>query len=286
MCTIRPSRGPWLLTALALLPAACSVPTDKTAIAQVGTARLSLAEIHISMPMEQAGQDSVGYIRQYVDEWVDTQLLYEQGLRSLPNLDEIEMMVEEYRRRLVAQRYETELLRERLGEVSDEDCALYYEEHAASLRLSEPVVQYLWVRLPVRSARLDFVRGVMKQLGSGDYDDLELLENYCAQHAIEFDNALMQWMPLTRLAGRMPQLSPTEPTRRLQEIKEGDDVILYILRDYRAAGDEAPYECALRDIRELLAQQRRADFHNRLLQDLRREGERSGFVKINLKTEQ
>lgn len=279
--------GLWLTSALALLTA-CTDPSDKNVVAQVGSARLSVAEVRLSVPMDKSGQDSLNYVYQYVDEWVNEQMLYEQGRQNLPNLHELEEQVEGYRRRLIAQSYENELLRERLGEVSDEECLRYYEAHNASMRLSGPVIRCLSVRLPARSTRLETVRRWMKELCDGNDDSLEELETYCTQHGVDLDNGLMQWSAPSRLTGRISASipAPTAPTRRPQEVKDGDVVLLYIVRDSRSAGDVQPYEYARPAIRQQLAQQRRSEFHRRLLHDLRAEGERTGFVKINLKKEQ
>lgn len=286
---VRPLIARWLLPALSTLCwAACTdTPADMGIVAQVGTARLSLTEVQLSMPMDVTGQDSADYVRRYVDDWVNAQLLYEQGRQNLPNLSQLEALVEEYRSRLIAQSYENELLRERIGEVTDEDCYLFYEQHGADLRLHEPLVQSLWLRMPARSVHLETVRRWLKELCDGNDDNLEELEAFCTLHGIEFDNSLTQWSPLQRLADRLPQPMPSpDPTPRPQEVKDGREyLILYLVRDHRAEGDVQPFDYARADIGKLLVQQRRAAFHDRLLQDLRSEGESSGFVKINLKTE-
>ena len=92
--------------ALAITTLTACQPGDSNILAQVGEEKLTVNDVLLKMPLTCTGADSVLFVERNVNSWVNEQLLYQQGLRSVPDLDQIEREVAQYRRDLIVRMYQ------------------------------------------------------------------------------------------------------------------------------------------------------------------------------------
>lgn len=126
-----------------LITEGCSRPKHVTYVARVGSARLSREDMNLA---RAANADSVVNTRAYVNDWVTTQLLYQEAeRRGLTNSDEVRRQVEEASRRLaVAALLQKEVYADS-AEVSEDAVASFYRQHNASFVLPEDVANISYV---------------------------------------------------------------------------------------------------------------------------------------------
>ena len=112
-------------------------------IARVGRSELSINEISEIMPANLKGEDSVTYVRQYVDRWIVRQLKVEEADRLFSTSErEIERLVEEYRQTLLSSRVDQHYVSaQTTAEVTDEDVAEYYNTHKSDFLLDRTLVK-------------------------------------------------------------------------------------------------------------------------------------------------
>lgn len=271
---------------LVVLLASCTESAKESKIAaQVGNSVLTHSEIRMAMPLGLSGADSIAFVSEYIDNWVDEHMLYEQGVRNLPNLDELNQLVEEYRRTLISQRYENEILERYVSEdITEAECVDFYEKYSKQLTVEYPIIQGVFVKVLNNSSKIKDVKKWLEALGKGETDCIEEFDQYGIHLAADYDNFYDTWVSLYRLSDKLP-LTVVDPAqflkRKTYELKDDDYNYLFVIKDFRLSGESAPYEYAKQDVYELLANKKRKQIQARLHEDLLKDGLESGLIKIN-----
>ena len=262
----------------------CDGLSDRNVIARVGDNTLTRVEVEMQIPLGKTGEDSLAFAREYINQWVERQLFMQQGLKNLPNIGELEAQVSDYRTRLISQAYETQILSERVGQVSDKECEMFWEKHRLEMPTRIPLAEGISLKIDIRSENIKTVRSWLEILSKNETEVMGELEDYCRQHAAVYDNQFEKWVPLQKLTDHIPA-SLTQGKDFLKqgvyEMKDAEFVYFLLIRDFVKAGSSQPYDYAREDIRERLTQERRQQFHQHLLQSLLREGKKDGSVIIN-----
>lgn len=254
-------------------------------VAQVGKTVLTVNEMRMHIPLGLTGADSINFVKEYADRWVDDQVMYLRGVDNLPDIDQIEKQVEEYRRNLISQNYENELLRTRISdEVLEEECAEFYNSYSKQLKLDHPIIQGVFIKLLANSSKVGDVRNWLKSLNDGKTDCIEELDQYGKRRAADYDNFLDTWVDIYRLTAKLPETVVDAASFlkcKTYEMKDQDYYYLFLIKDYRVKNEVQPFEYAKPDIVEILIQQKRQTVHSKLHEDLTKDGIRTGFVKKN-----
>lgn len=277
-----------LLLLVCLFVALNSCQTDKgegVVLAEVGASKLLLSEVLEQMPAFSSHADSMAYVAEHVDRWVAEELVYQQGTRYLTNYDQLQQQVEEYRRRLVTQSYDRELLRQHAQDLTEEDYRAFYEKYGKQLILSEPIIKGFYVKIPIdKKTKHKKMKEWLKQLSEQNTDHTEELEQYLSLHAVDYDGFFDQWMPLTYVSERLPeQVVDVVSFLKIGLIELTDDDFAYYLHltDFRLEKEESPYEYALPQIREILLNRHSRDYLRKAHKEMRDYAIETGNLKIN-----
>ena len=113
------------------------------AVARVNDRFLLEEDLELVMPENQTPQDSILFRNNYINAWATKELLYEKALINVrSDDDEIENLVENYRRELLIDRYKRAVLQQDLDTVvTEEDLDEYYEKNKNVYRLNEDLLQ-------------------------------------------------------------------------------------------------------------------------------------------------
>jgi len=111
------------------------------AVARVNDRYLMEEELQSVMPGNQTPQDSVLFRNNYINTWATRELLYDKALINVRSEDdEIDNLVEDYRRELLIERYKRAVLQQDLDTVVTEaNLDEYYEMNKNVYRLNEGV---------------------------------------------------------------------------------------------------------------------------------------------------
>lgn len=277
-----------ILLLIGALVALVSCQTDKEGsgvLAQIGDAKLMLDEVLEKMPASKTSADSIAFIREYVDQWVDEELVYQQGVRHLNNLEQLLEQVREYRRLLVTQTYDREMLRQHEEDLTDEECQAFYEKYGKQLVLAEPVMKGFYVKVPTdKKNQHKNMKTWLKQLSENNTDHMEELQQYLNLHAVDYDGFLEQWMPLNFVAERLPEQvvdAASFMKLGLKELTDDDFSYYLLLTDYRLEGEEMPFEYALPQIREILLNQQSREYLKAQHKAMRDKALRSGKLYLD-----
>lgn len=273
-----------LLLFLALPFTSCGDKVSESQIAaQVGNSVLTINELRMQTPIGLNSIDSAAFVKEYIEQWIDEHVMYEQGLRNLPNVDILNNQAEEYRRNLISQSYENELLRVRANdEISSENIRAFYDKFSKQLKLDQPIVQGVYIKVLKNYSKLDQLRRWFKNLNNGDTECMSELDEMGNMRAADYENFLDTWIDMYQLTDKLPETVVDAKTFlkcKVYEMKDGQYCYIFVIKDYRLAGEIQPYEFAEKDIYEILIQQHRQELRRKLVQEIKEEGMRTGFVK-------
>lgn len=264
---------------------ACQSGLGSDVLVQMGESRLTLREVLEVMPPRTTGADSAAFVQEYMDRWIDEELVYQQGVRNLANYRELMQQVEEYKRILVSQTYDRELLRRHEQELSLEDCEAFYNQYGKQMKLKEPIIKGFYIKVhPDAKTHHKKLREWLKKLQEGETEEIDAMEHYLQIHAVDYDGFLEQWQPLDFVAKRLPvPVVDAASFLKLQVtvLEEEDYSYLLLLTDYRLDGEQTPLEYAMPEIRETLLNQRSREYLEQSHKEMRKRAIETGKLIIN-----
>ena len=104
------------MTILSTVLFSCRLDTTEIpgAVAGIGERILTEDMLREVMPDGLTGADSSAFVEAYIRRWAESELLYAQAQKNLPDVDRIDRLVDSYRRDLFNHEYQKQLLNENL----------------------------------------------------------------------------------------------------------------------------------------------------------------------------
>lgn len=112
---------------------------DSDALVRVKDRVLRRSEVVDQIPRAVSSADSLLFAENIMKKWIKDALVYDVALRNLGNeKEDVDKLVEDYRRSLVRYRYQERLVREKLSaSLRESDKHKYYDENQKSLFLTK-----------------------------------------------------------------------------------------------------------------------------------------------------
>lgn len=249
-------------------------------LARVGQHRLTVADLAATMPAGLSEADSVEFAARWIENWVDEQLLTEIAVEQVRNIDEIDRMADDYRRRLIMLEYRRlKVSADTSLAISDADIADYYSTHADEMKLDEPMVRGIYIKIEDDAPALAQVR---KWYRSEKQDDIDRLEKVGLKGAIHYDYFRDTWVPLKQIETKIPAEISRASLRKgyTLDFTSGGFTYLLSVSDVLPAGHTMPLEAATPRIRETLDALRSNTLDARLRADLRRRASDNGQLYV------
>lgn len=258
-----------LLTLIGLSFFSCSrfksVSTEKP-IASVGEKNLYLSELKEVIPRNSSIEDSVEFVKNYVDNWVIKQLLLQKAELNLPDKQkDLSKLIDDYRTTLLVYKYEQQLINQKMDTVvTDDEINTYYEEHSGEFKLRNNIVKVIYVKVPISAYDAFNVR---KWYKSPNEKNINNIEDYCYQNASKFiiDDS---WHYFNSIFKSVP-IKITNQDRYLQThklIEAKDSLYRYFIniKKYRLVNGTAPLVYVKDDIKNIIINKRKNHFINEL----------------------
>ncbi len=253
----------------------------KTPLVQVGNHFLYQEDVSQSLPYGISEADSMELVGEFVRKWIEEQVLYEKAEHNVRNDERIERMVADYRRTLVMNSYERMLLQQKMSEeLSEEDLQKYYNENKQLFMLEEPVIKGVFIKAPLTSPGLKDLKRWYKDKSD---ESLEQLEKYAFRNAVLYECFYEHWIPVSELEGKvivdLAELGDNFDKHRNIEVEDGEYCYLLHIEEYVLKGEEKPYDLARSEIIDLLANNRKVEFMNKVKKDLYNQSVEAGRIK-------
>ena len=242
----------------------------KTPLVEVNGTFLYKEDLQSVLPAGLTKDDSLLFAEHYIRTWVEDLLLYEKAQNNIPDNEEIDRLVENYRKALIMHTYQEELIGQRLTkDIPEQEIAEYYEKNKELFKLDRPLVKGLFIKVPLTAPQLTNVR---KWYKSEAQEAVEHLEKYSFQNAVKYEYFYNKWVPVTDVLDLIPlkEAAPEEYINKHRQVELKDTAFCYFLNvsDYRGAGEEKPYEFARSEVKDLLVNQKRVNFMEQVKNDL------------------
>lgn len=273
------------LMACAFLSGGCSSSVshgEGTPLVEVDGMFLFAEDLQRAMPLGLHGADSSDFVKQYVRGWVEDALLYRKAKDNIPDNQRIEELVSSYRKMLIMHTYQEELVNQKLeNTITDAEIEAYYKQNPALFRADVPYIKGLFIKVPVNVPNLNKLRGwCRKDVG----DNLDRLEKFCVGTAVAYDYFFDRWLPVSEFASKMPLATLKSDLNYLSRTKNAevkDSLFCYILHveHFLPKGEILPLEYAQNEIKEILVNQKRTEFINRMKDELYREASEDKEIK-------
>lgn len=255
---------------------------DDRVVIQLGDSVLMESEVYARIPAGITSEDSMLLYDAVVQNWLEKRLLLDVASLNLPAIERIEKMVDDYRLQLITNEYRRVMAESNLGIVSPEEVKEYYQSHRDQLRLQYPLVKGVYVKVSGHSKMLSDIR---RWLSSDDTADIEQLEKYGLNGAMQYDDFRDTWVSWKSLSELVPwRFEPDNGFLTegfLFDKKIGSSVYMMRITEVIPAGEIMPYEFASNEIARILADRKRSSYDSDLLRNLYNEAVRSKKLQVS-----
>lgn len=213
--------------------------------------------------------DSTAVVQAFIKMWINDKLIYDKAKENVPQ-EKIAELVEDYKKSLIVNEYQTQLLQERLSKaVSEKDLYDFFNKNKNKFALSESIIQGLYLKIPKTSPQLENFKKWYKQ---GTDAAVESIEKNALQNAIGYELFFDKWVALSDVMDNIPSVpgNSEDFLKKNKELARQDSTFMYLLyiKEYKLKGTEAPYEYIKDDLRNVYNEAKREEFLKELDTDL------------------
>lgn len=243
----------------------------KSPLVEVAGKYLYHEDLQAALPLNISKDDSVLFAEHYIKNWIEDVLLFDKAEGNIPDDDKITKLVENYRRALIMHTYQEELVNQKLAnDITDEEITAYYEKNKGLFNVEQPLVQGLFIKVPLRSPDLASVRSWYKK---NNQDAIEKLEKYSLGNAVSYDYFYDRWTPVSDVAAKIPLKALDTDENYLDKnrnVEVKDTAFCYFLHieNFLGKDKQKPIDFAKNEIREILVNLKRVEFINKVKEDL------------------
>lgn len=256
-----------------------------TTLAEVGNRKLRVNDVQAVMPQGFAGDDSVAFVRAFVDRWVRKQLkLQEAEVLFVASEQDIDRQVEEYRQALLIRKLEQQYVDRSIDTVfSDREIAAYYQTHKSDFKLDRPVVRGVIIRSLEGYRQAGKLKALMKETGEAQQ---QALRDICEKNNLTMTDFRTRWVDFSEFLNYLPALqsqnhrSMLNSVSNVQEMSDNKSHYFFRIDEVRREGDPIPLERLRTTIRRILFNQRQGEVIRRREEELLKRGLEENKVRL------
>ncbi len=230
-------------------------------IAEVGGEKLLLEDLTRNLDFKNLNEsDSLLVVDSYIKNWVSDRLMYIKAKQSIDNLDEVDSLVEVYKRSLIVYEYESQLVNEHLSDqMSDAQMRIYYKENSSLFTLTEPLLKGM---LLVAYSDVPDLQVLESLMTNPTENNLDLISSVSVKNAAKFEYFVDNWMPLSEVQKNSP-ISLRDGELRdghLMSVSDSVHTVFLYVQEVKEAGDLQPFEYTKSRIRSILTEQSKNEY--------------------------
>jgi len=232
---------------------------DKEALARVYDKYLYASDIQGVVPSNISEQDSMEFLREYIDNWVHQQLIIAQAEKNLSDEEkDFSRQLEDYKNSLTVFQYESNLIRQKLDtSVSDEEIANYYEKNKINFELKENIVKVVYVKLPKKVSPAP-LRTLIR---SDQPQDQKKLQDFCHKHAVNYYLDDQNWLLFNDILKEIPIVTYNQEeylkNNRIIEIQDSAFTYLMNIKGFMIKESISPLSFEKNKIRDIIINKRK-----------------------------
>lgn len=244
---------------------------ERTPIAKVYEKSLYAEDIVDDLPHDISVQDSLMFVKNYINIWATEQLfMYQAEINLTSEVSSFEKLVADYRSALYINSYKEALVLAKLNtEVSDKQIKEYYELNKANFKLNEALVQFKY--LHTNADRSD-EKGLIKLFKSSKKEDLDSLTDMALEFkSFNFNDSI--WVRYYDMESKIDFLKTMDKNQVLKKsnfIKKEDSLGLYLvtIKKILKSNEIAPVNYITPTIKQIILQKRKLELIKKIEVDL------------------
>lgn len=233
---------------------------EREVIAKTKTQVLYKDDMLDALPISLSPEDSITFVKSFVENWLHFTLLYEVADNNVSDNDSsLAKRVDLFRKELYINAYEQMFLQQKLDTlIPQKEIDEYYELHKNEYLLEHSVVKPIFIVFPLTKERE--IAEVEKLFFPKKEIDLDALKDFCFQHCQKFSFA-NQWVDLNALKQELPFEVRNEafPVGKSLKFEDTANVFFVKIEEQRGAGNRMPIELAHDKIAKTILQSRKVE---------------------------
>ncbi len=234
------------------------LPTEN-AVARLNDKYLTIEEFRASLPANYAQEDSIQLRSSIINNWATNELLLDKAKLNVGDeQNEIEKLVDNYRKELLIERYKEALLNKLLDTVvTESDLEAFYLANKDIYRLSEDLVRLKFIMFDKNLKNADEFEKLFK---SESKEDLaELNDRKLELKSFNLNDSI--WVSYTLVSERLPFLEDINKLKKDTFLKKEDSLGVYLvaLKDMLYINETAPRSYVEPTVKKMILHKRKLD---------------------------
>ena len=252
-------------------------------IAELNGKPLYEDEVKSVLHPDMSYEDSVKSIENYIRNWAVEELLYLKAEENITETEEVDLLVEKYRKSLMIYEYQQHLIHDKLSNpIKESELQDFYNNNPELYTAHETLFNGIFITMPVKSQAKNEINSLLK------YADISIsaIEPIPTKYGLKikyFDN---EWTPIAAVQRLgMYDISRTHSFEHKNHFESTDEENVYILivQDHIKVGDRQPFVYVKERIENMMIEQKKANFLRKLADDAYNEAISSGALIRNEK---
>ncbi|MEG2771025.1 MAG: hypothetical protein RR960_01610 [Alistipes sp.] len=232
-------------------------------LARVGRTELHRRDAQSAVPKGVSGEDSVAFIKVYVDRWVKKQLkLQEAELLFSSAEQDIESMVEEYRQSLLIRKLDQHFVDRSVDTTFTEaDISAYYNAHKGDFKLDRTLVKGRILRFAEGYRQAKKLMDLMSSTAAERQQDFR---DICVKNNFALTDFSGSWVDFSEFLSNLPTLQSQNydsvlETTAIQQMRDSYSHYYFQITAVLHAGDAIPPDRLRENIKRILFNQRQSE---------------------------
>ena len=236
-------------------------------IAQVYDKYLYYSDIQDLINYDTTPEDSAINVDNYIKKWINQELLLKKAELNLSD-DELDVsrQIEKYRSRLIINKYEQKIIRQKLDTTfTEQQIKEYYKKYPDNFKLNKTIVKAMIIEISQSAPNKWQIR---KWFKSDNENDMEKAKVYIHDHAKKFEDFNGNWINANILKS-MIDIKSSRFDRYIKErnyFEISDSLKIYMIKidDKKLEGEISPLELVKNNIKKILITKRKQELIERI----------------------
>ncbi|MBP5319328.1 MAG: hypothetical protein J6Y77_08010 [Paludibacteraceae bacterium] len=241
---------------------------DRQPVMELNGKVLYKDHIESILPSGLSTEDSLSFVENYKRQWAITQLMYDKAATNIGSTQEIDELTEIYRKELLINAYEQQLIGQISDKVSDDSVFHFYELEKGHFKLDEALYKGIYIKLTTTAPDQS---QLSKWLSDPNDENLENIMHYCTKYAVFYDFFTEDWIRHSKVMAFLPQPIDAHDPALLggTVVQQTDEYSYYLhLTDIIAAGQPEPYEHIKNELRQIIQNRQRVGYLQKFKEEL------------------
>ena len=235
------------------------------------------------IPPGASARDSLTAVRNFIQNWVDKELIVKKAEENLPDeLQDFSDRIEEYRNSLIIFEYEKMLVNQDLDtNVTREAISEYYEREKGNFLLQHDIIDLQYLKLHSDSpATAKFRQYIQSDLP----EEMDSLAMYSSKYALGFSILQDYWISKNEMLDLLPledyNYADFRMNRKFLETRDSVFIYMVYVRDDKPTDSIPPVQFVEKEIKNIILNKRKKDLIKNMRQSVLQDAIEHNQVEI------